>query len=488
MTETISRPTRINGAAPTPATVDTVSERELRRLLAALTAVHDGDFGARLPQDGGGLPGEIAAVFNGVAGRLSRLTSEVTRVASEAATGEQAVVPGASGAWRDLTDSVNVMADTAASGDGGELPATMGHELRSPLNSMLVLARLLAQNPTRNLTPEQVRYADTIHSAGSDLLRLINDLLDRPKTDAGRWEAGVEPLDPRAVLDDVPAPRAPETAGPGRLLVLESRERGLLELLARDVEADLPGARGPLRITAVTGADAAMRALAGKGFRCVVLDLDADDAEAFLRRLDAVPDLRALPVLAYHARTLPPAREHLLRSLARTRPLERLPSLDELRERITLHLSAEAPHEVPALDPRAAEEPAAPADGGLAGRRVLVVDDDARNVYALTSVLELHGAEVVYADNGRAGVEALASTPGIDLVLMDVMMPEMDGYAATAAIRAMPEHADLPIIMVTAKAMPGDRERSLACGASDHVTKPVDAADLLARMRDRLGP
>ncbi|GAA1557368.1 hypothetical protein GCM10009678_45440 [Actinomadura kijaniata] len=470
MTETISRPARTDGAAPAPAAVDTVSERELRRLLAALTAVRDGDFGVRLPQDGGGLPGEIAAVFNGVAGRLSRLTSEVTRVVRESGTGEQAVVPGAPGAWRDLTDSVNAMADTAASGEGGEPLATMGHELRSPLNSVLVLARLLAQDPTRNLTPEQVRYADTIHSAGSDLLRLINDLLDPPRTGTGRTEAGVEPLDPRAVL------------------VLESRERGLLERLARDVEAAPPGGPGPLRVTAVTGADAAMRALAGEGFRCVVLDLDAEDAETFLRRLDAVPDLRALPVLAYHARALPPARERLLRSLARTRPLERLPSLDQLRERITLHLSAEAPHDVPALDPRAAEEPAAPADGARAGRRVLVVDDDARNVYALASVLELHGAEVVYADNGRAGVETLASTPGIDLVLMDVMMPEMDGYAATAAIRAMPGHADLPIIMVTAKAMPGDRERSLACGASDHVTKPVDAADLLARMRDRLGP
>ncbi|MGK5556031.1 response regulator [Actinomadura kijaniata] len=225
-----------------------------------------------------------------------------------------------------------------------------------------------------------------------------------------------------------------------------------------------------------------MRALAGEGFRCVVLDLDADEAAAFLRRLDAAPDPSAPPVLAYHARALPNERERLLRSLARARPPERLPSLDELRERIALHLSAEDPRDVPAL---VGQEPA---DGGLAGRRVLVVDDDARNVYALASVLELHGAEVVYADNGRAGVAALTSTPGIDLVLMDAMMPEMDGYAATAAIRAMPEHAELPIIMVTAKTMPGDRERSLACGASDHVTKPVDAADLLARMRDRLGP
>jgi CheY-like chemotaxis protein len=117
---------------------------------------------------------------------------------------------------------------------------------------------------------------------------------------------------------------------------------------------------------------------------------------------------------------------------------------------------------------------------------VLVVDDDPRNVFALTGILELHGMRVLHAENGRAGIEALTQHTDVDLVLMDVMMPEMDGYAATAAIRAMPQYADLPIIAVTAKAMHGDREKSLASGSSDYVTKPVDANALIAAIQRRL--
>jgi CheY-like chemotaxis protein len=98
-------------------------------------------------------------------------------------------------------------------------------------------------------------------------------------------------------------------------------------------------------------------------------------------------------------------------------------------------------------------------------------------------VLELHGFQVLHADNGRKGIEMLLAHPDISLVLMDVMMPEMDGYAATAEIRSMPQYAELPIIAVTAKAMPGDQEKSLASGANDYVTKPVDTSDLIARVR-----
>ena len=114
---------------------------------------------------------------------------------------------------------------------------------------------------------------------------------------------------------------------------------------------------------------------------------------------------------------------------------------------------------------------------------MLIVDDDVRNVFALTSVLERHGMAVVYADNGREGIAVLAEHADVDLVLMDVMMPEMDGYETTEAIRATPRFATLPIIALTAKAMPGDREKSLAAGATDYVTKPVDIDQLLAIMR-----
>ncbi|MFV2120477.1 response regulator, partial [Streptomyces sp. Act-28] len=116
------------------------------------------------------------------------------------------------------------------------------------------------------------------------------------------------------------------------------------------------------------------------------------------------------------------------------------------------------------------------------GEKVLIVDDDIRNVFALTSVLEQHGLSVLYAENGREGIEVLEQHDDVTVVLMDIMMPEMDGYATTTAIRRMPQFAGLPIIALTAKAMKGDREKAIESGASDYVTKPVDPDHLLAVM------
>jgi CheY-like chemotaxis protein len=113
---------------------------------------------------------------------------------------------------------------------------------------------------------------------------------------------------------------------------------------------------------------------------------------------------------------------------------------------------------------------------------VLVVDDDVRNVFALTSALEMHGMTVLYADNGADGIRLLNEHAGVDVVLMDAMMPEMDGNQTTREIRSNPRFATLPIVFLTAKAMPGDRESSLAAGASDYITKPVDLDDLLQLM------
>lgn len=116
------------------------------------------------------------------------------------------------------------------------------------------------------------------------------------------------------------------------------------------------------------------------------------------------------------------------------------------------------------------------------GEKVLIVDDDVRNVFALTSVLEQHGLAVLYAENGREGIEVLEQHDDVTVVLMDIMMPEMDGYATTSAIRRMPQFAGLPIIALTAKAMQGDREKAIDSGASDYVTKPVEPDYLLSVM------
>jgi CheY-like chemotaxis protein len=122
-------------------------------------------------------------------------------------------------------------------------------------------------------------------------------------------------------------------------------------------------------------------------------------------------------------------------------------------------------------------------DPMLAGRKVLVIDDDLRNIFALTSVLEQRDLEVVHAENGRSGIEVLQKNRDVDIVLMDIMMPEMDGYETTRAIRKIPEFEALPIIALTAKAMKGDREKCLQAGASDYVTKPVDLDHLFSVMR-----
>ena len=121
--------------------------------------------------------------------------------------------------------------------------------------------------------------------------------------------------------------------------------------------------------------------------------------------------------------------------------------------------------------------------GVFSGKNVLVVDDDVRNIFSLTSMLEEHGMNVSFAENGNDAIGKLESTPGVDLVLMDVMMPGMDGYETTRAIRERTQFRGLPIIALTAKAMKGDREKCIAAGASDYITKPVDTEQLLSLMR-----
>jgi CheY-like chemotaxis protein len=211
-----------------------------------------------------------------------------------------------------------------------------------------------------------------------------------------------------------------------------------------------------------------------------------DEASRFLQALEGDSALTSVPVLVHSSHPADDlSLDETLRSRSAGGALELLSSLDELRERIALHLSAEEPGDVLSLVRTEGAQHLTPpsVDDAAAGRTVLVVDDDARNLFALSGILELHGFRVLHAENGRRGIETLVNNPDVALVLMDVMMPEMDGYTATAEIRRMPQYAELPIIAVTAKAMPGDRDKSLASGASDYVTKPVDTRDLMACVR-----
>jgi signal transduction histidine kinase/CheY-like chemotaxis protein/HAMP domain-containing protein len=290
-----------------------------------------------------------------------------------------------------------------------------------------------------------------------------------------------------AALAAAAAPEGPGAAGPGtavrNVLVFEGSGSGLLTLLAHSAISDLTETHGTIGVSTAKSPAQAITTLMAEPFRCVVVDLAQSSAVQFLEQVREHPELRDIPVLAHSADR--PADGDGQGRLAVLRSnhgrLELLPSLDRLRERIGLYLSATRPGEVP---PLASDAPAASSTPGtgrraLQGKRVLVIDDDARNVFALSSTLELHGMRVAHASDGRQGIEALLATPGTDLILMDIMMPGMDGYAAMTVIRQMPQFATLPIIAVTARAMPSDRQKSLAAGASDYVTKPVDTDELL---------
>jgi signal transduction histidine kinase/CheY-like chemotaxis protein/HAMP domain-containing protein len=276
------------------------------------------------------------------------------------------------------------------------------------------------------------------------------------------------------------------------VLVFEGTSGGLLTLLAYSAISDLAGVSTAVRVSTAVGSSQGVAMLAAEPFRCVVVDLAMPTALEFLEQVQEKPELREVPVLAYQSAQPDRANMDRFAALHSAYPtLELLPSLDELRERITLHLSAARPGQVPAFvggsavaveSARRADEPVADDHPELRGKHVLVIDDDARNVFAITSSLELHGIEVTHASDGRQGIEVLRANPETDLILTDIMMPGMDGYATMTAIRQMPEFQSLPIIAVTARAMPSDREKSLAAGANDYVTKPVDTDELIACM------
>ena len=517
-----------------------------------------------------------------------------------------------------------------------EFMANMSHELRTPLGSLLILAELLAQNSEQNLTPRQVDFARTIYSAGSDLLQLINDILDLSKVEAGRMEvrserlalaklvdyvaATFQPLaadkgleltvtvaggTPEALVTDEqriqqilrnllsnaikftdhgrvalevapdpalpgvlefavtdtgigipedklrvifeafqqadgttsrqfggtglglsisreltqllggdlrvrstsgqgstftlrlpvePAPseqpaeaatETPEATGyravpPSVVLVVEPDDAGALYQAAQAAIQGLSGVKEPAEVVAAHGAGQITETLGGREAAVVLLDLAASDAE-IAAVVDSLAEASAdVPVLALEARPGGGAAEQLRASSAGRCRIEPVRSVGQAAERLTLHLLTALPRAADLL--LSGREPHR-APVRFRGEKVLMVDDDVRTVFALTSALELHGLTVLHAENGLRGIEMLSRNPDVGLVLMDLMMPGMDGYATTERIRGMPQFADLPIIAVTAKAMKGDREKSLAAGTNEHVTKPVDVAGLLELIR-----
>ncbi|MEE1781482.1 HAMP domain-containing protein [Streptomyces sp. SP17BM10] len=461
-----------------------------------------------------------------------------------------------------------------------EFLANMSHELRTPLNSLLILAKLLSDNNEGNLSPKQVEFADTIHGAGSDLLQLINDILDLSKVEAGKMDVRPSRIALVQLVDYVEAtfqpvaldknldfavrvsPALPVTlhtdeqrlqqvlrnlisnavkftdagavdfsispAGPDvpqhvREQLLESGsikdpDDPLIAFAVSDTGIGIPGnklreifeafkqADGTTsrkyggtglglsisrEIARLLGGEIHAESEFGKGSTFTLyLPLRTEDSDTPPAERAAVAAVPSTPVLRATVGVTPvgvpvPVGENPadhwaqeVRELAE----ERRRGAVERRRTAALDLHAEGrPVEPVPLRPGRT-------DARFGGQQVLIVDDDVRNVFALTSVLEQHGLTVLYAENGREGIEMLEQHEHVALVLMDIMMPEMDGYATTEAIRRMPQFAGLPIIALTAKAMKGDREKSLAAGATDHITKPVETDHLLAVMHEWLRP
>jgi HAMP domain-containing protein/signal transduction histidine kinase/CheY-like chemotaxis protein len=400
-----------------------------------------------------------------------------------------------------------------------EFLANMSHELRTPLNSLLILATLLADNPEHNLTDKQIEFARTIHNAGSDLLALINDILDLSKVEAGKMDVHAAPVPLVGVCGDVESTFRPLAEQQGLDLVVRI-EDGLPDAVVTDEQRLHQVLKNllsnALKFTETGSVELVVsRAPSHMLFASPTLN-EAADVIAFSvtdTGIGVPPDKLKLIFEAFQQADGTTSRKYggTGLGLSISREIARLlggaiavQSEAGVGSTFTLYVPAQYPfagQQATPLAPEVADvvllptvpmltpTPSTAVPEGLdvlSGATVLVVDDDVRNVFALTSALELHGMHVLYADNGADGIRLLEENGDVDLVLMDVMMPEMDGNETTSAIRAMPQFTALPVVFLTAKAMPGDRDKSLAAGASDYLTKPVDLDRLLASMRSWL--
>jgi HAMP domain-containing protein/CheY-like chemotaxis protein/signal transduction histidine kinase len=235
-------------------------------------------------------------------------------------------------------------------------------------------------------------------------------------------------------------------------------------------------------IVAATGADA-LDMVSKELFDCVVLDLRLPDMTGFdiLERMRDIPQASDLPVVVFTGKELSPEEDARLHTLARSVVVKGVESPERLLDETALFLHrvvADLPQEKQKMLDRLHRS-----DEALVGKKVLVVDDDMRNIFALSSVLERRGMAVLTAGTGREAISMLESTPDVAIVLMDIMMPEMDGYATMQVIRQNPSFRRLPIIALTAKAMKGDREKCLEAGASEYLAKPVNTEQLLSALR-----
>jgi CheY-like chemotaxis protein/HAMP domain-containing protein len=285
-----------------------------------------------------------------------------------------------------------------------------------------------------------------------------------------------KPADPEAIEAGLGAIQAFLERRIKHLLVIEDDE------VQRDSIVELIG-NGDVQIVPVASGEEALEALQRQSFDCAVLDLKLPGMSGFdfIKTVKESPALRRLPIIIYTGQELSQDEETRLRSMTDSIIIKDVRSPERLLEETALFL-----HRIENRLPQSKRQmlrKLAHADPSLASKTVLIVDDDVRNIFALTGLLEQHQMQVSYAENGKQALDKLDELEHVDVVLMDIMMPEMDGYEATRQIRKNSRYADVPIIALTAKAMKGDREKCIEAGASDYITKPVDPDQLLSLLR-----
>ena len=392
-----------------------------------------------------------------------------------------------------------------------EFLANMSHELRTPLNSMLILARLLADNDRGNLDAEESEYASTILSSGQDLLGLINQILDLSKIESGKVQVDLQPVALESVTAAIDRMFRPTLASgiefsvsispqlPAQVLTDAQRLQQILKNLLANAFKFTPRGQVELRIGLEAGGDAFQASSLRSATQ--VLTFAVSDTG-----IGIPPEKHELVFEAFQQADTSTSRTFGGTGLGLTisRELSRLLG-GEIRLRSTPGKGSTFTLYVPLLipsdmthEPLVAEEPrvlAGPVqdappekNAALRGRKVLLVDDDVHNLYAVTSLLERYGLRVLAARGAAESFEFLDANADVDVVLMDVMMPGIDGLEATRRIRQRPGCAELPIVALTAKALAGDRERCLEAGCSDFAAKPVPAETLVSLLSKWIHP
>jgi len=388
-----------------------------------------------------------------------------------------------------------------------EFLANMSHELRTPLNSLLILSKMLSENKDGNLTPEQIRFAKTVYDSGNDLLGLINEILDLSKVEAGKM-----PIYPKSIR----VPEIQEHVEQTFRHVASQKSLDFQVHMGRDLPPEIFSDSNRLNQILKNLLSNAFKFTEHGSVELSIYRPDANESNT-IAALNPTQEMVAFAVRDTGI-GIPAEKQSLIfeafqqadgttsrkyggtgLGLTISREIARLlggwievKSAPGQGSTFILYLPVkyagpEAARTDQASEANIATEnnaaiPALPEGVDFTGKKVLLMDDDIRNIFAINSILESRGMRVIHAENGIAGIKLLEENPDVDLVLMDTMMPEMDGLAATVEIRKNPKFKRLPIISLTAKAMKGDREKALEAGASDYVTKPVDPEKLLSVM------